>query len=161
MINGPHIRNELLPGDIENIVRYHDEYYAENYGFNHDFGKYVEDPLKDFFARNSPRERIWLLEDDNGLRGCIALTRLMNDEAQLRWFFVDESLRGQGYGQKLINLLICFAVEMNYKKIILWTVSLLDEARKLYVKNGFELEEEHLSRIWGKLLVEQKFGRSL
>jgi GNAT superfamily N-acetyltransferase len=159
MTSGIHIRNELLPGDIEKVVRYHDEYYAEHYGFNHDFGKYVKGPLTEFFIRNSPMERIWLLEDQAGLKGCIALTRVSDEEAQLRWFFVDESLRGQGYGQQLINLLISFAAERYYRKIILWTVSLLEEARRLYEKNGFTLEEEHETEIWGRVLIEQKFVR--
>ena len=161
MTSGIQIRNELLPGDIEKIVRYHDEYYAEHYGFNHDFGKYVEGPLTEFFVRKSPRERIWLLEDQAGLKGCIALARVSEEEAQLRWFFVDESIRDQGYGQQLISLLIGFATERNYRKIILWTVSLLEEARRLYERNGFALEEEHETEIWGRLLIEQKFGRRL
>jgi len=161
MTNGIHIRIHLLPDDIEKIVRYHDEYYADHYGFNHDFGKYVEGPLSEFYARNSRDERIWLLDDQTGLKGCIALTRVSDEEAQLRWFYVDESLRGLGHGQNLINRLIKFAEEMNYQRIILWTVSLLGEARRLYEKNGFVLEEEHDTKIWGSELVEQKFAKRL
>jgi GNAT superfamily N-acetyltransferase len=161
MTDGIHIRNELLTGDIEKIVRYHDEYYADHYGFNHDFGKYVEGPLIEFFTRNSPKERIWLLEEHGAVKGCIALARMSDEEAQLRWFYVDESLRGQGYGRKLIKLLIGFAVEKKYQKIILWTVSLLEEARRLYEKNGFVLSEEHSTLIWGRALVEQKFLKRL
>ncbi len=161
MTNGIQIRNELLPGDLEKIVRYHDEYYSEHYGFNHDFGKYVEGPLIEFFGRNSPMERIWLLEDQTGLKGCITLARVSDQEAQLRWFYVDESLRGRGYGQKLINLLIGFAIEKKYQRIILWTVSLLEEARRMYERNGFALVEEHAGFLWGRALVEQKFARRL
>jgi GNAT superfamily N-acetyltransferase len=151
------IRTELRIGDIEVIVRYHHEYYAEHYGFNHDFGRYVEGPLLEFYHRNSPNERIWLLEDQEGLKGCIALAKVSDNEAQLRWFYVDESLRGKGFGQRLIDLLIGFAAEQNYQNIILWTVSLLHEARMIYEKNGFVLAEEHESLIWGKTLTEQKF----
>jgi GNAT superfamily N-acetyltransferase len=155
------IRTHLKPSDIVAIVRYHDFYYAENYGFNHDFGKYVEGPLTEFYNRKSIDERIWLLEDENGLKGCIALAKVSDEEAQLRWFFVDESLRGQGYGQKLITLLMDFAAEMNYKKIFLWTVSQLAEARRVYERNGFVLEEEKGSEVWGVRLVEQRFARRL
>ncbi|MFA6127144.1 MAG: GNAT family N-acetyltransferase [Bacteroidales bacterium] len=153
------VRIEMTPGDIKEIVQYHYEYYAENYGFNHDFGKYVEGPLSEFYHRNSPSERIWLLDDDGVLKGCIALAKVSGEEVQLRWFYVDESLRGQGYGQQLIDLLINFARDQGYQRIILWTVSLLQEARRLYEKNGFSLEEEHETEIWGRALVEQKFGR--
>lgn len=152
-----HIRTRLLPSDLKEIVRYHDVYYAENYGFNHDFGRYVEGPLTEFYNRNSSEEGIWLLEDSSGLKGCVALVRVSPEEAQLRWFYVDESLRGRGFGQTLMNLLTAFAVEKQYKRIILWTVSLLDEARGVYERNGYVLEEEHESRIWGRELIEQKY----
>ncbi len=155
------IRTQLNPADINEIVRYHDEYYAANYGFNHDFGKYVEGPLMDFFQRNSPDEGIWLLDEGRVLKGCVALVKNSDEEAQLRWFYVDESIRGQGYGQKLMNFLITFAVERHYQRIILWTVSLLEEARRVYERNGFELEEEIASRIWGQELVEQKFVKTI
>lgn len=156
-----HIRTELLPDDIERIVRYHDEYYAEHYGFNHDFGRYVQVPLTQFLERKSGNEAIWLLEDGDGLKGCIALAMVSGIEAQLRWFYVDESLRCQGFGQKLMNLLIDFAIQKKYQRIILWTVSLLEEARRIYERNGFILEEEHETTIWGCKLVEQKFAKGL
>ena len=156
-----HFRTLLNPADIIEIVRYHDKYYAANYGFNHDFGRYVFGPLTEFFERNSPDEGIWLLEDNSGLKGCVALVRNSEEEAQLRWFYVDETLRGQGFGQQLMNFLITFAVEKQYQRIILWTVSLLDEARRVYERNGFQLEEEIASRIWGQDLVEQKFVKQI
>jgi GNAT superfamily N-acetyltransferase len=154
-----HIVSGLRPSDIGTIVRYHDEYYAEHYGFNHDFGRYVKKPLTEFYHRNSPDERIWLLKAGESIKGCIALAQVTHEEAQLRWFYVDESLRGRGFGQKLISVLIGFAVEKGYGRIILWTVSLLLEARRLYEKNGFVLEEEHDTEIWGRVLREQKFVR--
>jgi GNAT superfamily N-acetyltransferase len=89
------------------------------------------------------------------------LVRNSEEEAQLRWFYVDETLRGQGFGQQLMNFLITFAVEKQYQRIILWTVSLLDEARRVYERNGFQLEEEIASRIWGQDLVEQKFVKQI
>jgi len=150
-----------MTDDIRKIVQYHYVYYAEHYGFNHDFGRYVEGPLTDFFQRNSEVEQIWLLDEGSELKGCIALARVNSDEAQLRWFYVDESLRGQGFGQKLISLLLQFAREKNYSSIILWTVSLLEEARRLYEKNGFVLEEQHQSNIWGRELMEQKYRVTL
>lgn len=156
-----HFRTRMNPADISKIVRFHDEYYAANYGFNHDFGRYVLGPLTEFFERNSPDEGIWLLEDQSGVKGCVALVRNSDEEGQLRWFYVDESLRGKGYGQQLMNFLITFAVEKHYQRIILWTVSLLDEARRVYERNGFLLEEEITSRIWGQDLVEQKFVKTI
>lgn len=154
------INEELSPDNISEIVRYHNEYYAENYGFNHDFGKYVESPLLEFYQRKCPDEHIWLLHDHSVLKGCVALVKNSDEEAQLRWFYVDESFRGQGYGQKLMDLLLLFAAGKKYRRIILWTVSLLEAARKVYERNDFVLAEEHEIFIWGQNLVEQKFVKN-
>lgn len=155
------IRSSLQEADIREIVRYHDDYYAEHYGFNHDFGRYVEGPLTELYRRQWPDECIWLLEDDSGIRGCVALVRNSPEESQLRWFYVDESLRGRGYGQKLMDLLLEFAGSKGYRRIILWTVSQLHEARRVYERNGFVLSEEHPSRVWGPELVEQKYIKNI
>ncbi len=154
---GIRVRTTLKPDDISDIVRYHYEYYAKNYGFNHDFGKYVQGPLTEFYERHSPDEGIWLLTNDAGLKGCIALSRVTDEQAQLRWFYVDESIRGHGFGNRLIKHLLDFAVERNYGEIILWTVDLLDDARRLYERHGFVLVEEKQSNSWGRELVEQRY----
>jgi GNAT superfamily N-acetyltransferase len=155
------IRTSLTTEDIHEIVRYHTEYYAANYGFNHDFGRYVMGPLTEFYERRSPAEGIWLLDDGTAIRGCVALVRNSADECQLRWFYVDETLRGQGHGQKLMELLIGFAAEQQYKRIILWTVSLLNDARRVYERNGFVLDEQKTSHVWGMDLLEQKYVKEM
>ena len=59
-----------------------------------------------------------------------------------------------------MDLLLLFAAGKKYRRIILWTVSLLEAARKVYERNGFALVEEHEILIWGQNLVEQKFVKN-
>jgi GNAT superfamily N-acetyltransferase len=57
---------------------------------------------------------------------------LADDIAQLRWFLLDPCLRGKGTGKKLLNLLLDFAKEKNYRSIEIWTVKGLEAADALY-----------------------------
>jgi len=151
------IRTDVTPSDTEAIVHFHSEYYPRRYGFNHEFGEYVRKPLNELVDRRSPRERVWILEQEGTVMGCIALAMVSTEISQLRWYYVDESLRGMGFGNRLISLLIGFAREQGYQQIILWTVSLLEEARRMYEKHGFRLDEEVTHIVWGMELTEQKF----
>ncbi|MFH0759947.1 MAG: GNAT family N-acetyltransferase [Bacteroidota bacterium] len=153
--------NSIQPADIDTVVRYHSEYYNEKYGFNHEFGEYVRKPLTDLVERKSTKERVWLIRDSGSVKGCITLVHNSDKEAQLRWYYVDETLRGKGLGSELIKRLIDFAREQDYRRVILWTVSLLKDARRMYEKHGFELQEEFTHTKWGLELTEQKFRLNL
>lgn len=150
-------RSIVRTADIEAIVRYHTEYYNRTYGFNHEFGQYVRRPLTELVDRASPRERVWLIGDEGNVLGCVALAEVSVEISQLRWYYVDESLRGHGLGGRLMTALIEFAREQGYSQIILWTVSLLEEARRMYERHGFTLREEFTHTLWGMELTEQKY----
>jgi GNAT superfamily N-acetyltransferase len=150
-------RSKISNPDIEEIVRYHAEYYNQTYGFNHEFGEYVRKPLTELVDRASPRERIWLIGEEGSVQGCVALAEVSAEIGQLRWYYVDESVRGRGLGSRLMTELIVFALEQGYRRIILWTVSLLEEARRMYERHGFVIEEELTHTVWGMELTEQKY----
>jgi len=155
------IRSNIMPGDIGSIIKLHGEFYHRNNGFDSTFEPYVAIPLAEFVQRKNSDERIWIVEENRALRGCIAITKYKNDIAQLRWYIVDTSLQGRGIGKELIGLAIDFSKEKKYKKIILWTVDELDKAINMYKKNGFKLTEEKQHKIWGKELTEQCYEKSL
>ncbi|WP_128427050.1 hypothetical protein [Gudongella oleilytica] len=54
-----------------------------------------------------------------------------------------------------------FARNAGYEEIILWTVSILNEARGLYRSLGFSMEEEIPYNIWGRDLTEEKWAMKL
>jgi len=150
-----------MSGDIGSIIKIHGEYYHRHYGFDSTFEPYVAIPLAEFVRRQDPDERIWIVEQNSTLKGSIAITKYDEDTAQLRWYFLDPGLRGLGIGKELIVSALTFAKQKEYKRIILWTVDLLDRALSLYEKNGFTLTEEKKHKIWGRDLTEQCYEKLL
>ncbi|MCK5542456.1 MAG: GNAT family N-acetyltransferase [Desulfobacterales bacterium] len=73
----------------------------------------------------------------------------------MRWFLIDAQARGNGLGKKLLYESIEFCKRQDYKKIILWTVSNLEIARKLYAKFEFQVTETKTHIVWGQKLTEE------
>jgi GNAT superfamily N-acetyltransferase len=152
------LRTNLKPGDLGSVVRMHGLLYAQEYGFDLTFEAYVAGPLAQFVCHGTPRERLWLAERSGQLVGCVAIVEAEPQTAQLRWFLVDPSARGQGLGKRLLQEAIAFAQANGYRNIILWTVSALTTAARLYIAAGFRKVEEKPGRQWGVEVVEEKYA---
>jgi GNAT superfamily N-acetyltransferase len=113
------------------------------------------------FAEGLPAtgKNIWLYVDNGRTLASIVIDGdLAAREAHLRWFIVDESLRGMGVGRVLLERAMAF-VDAHYDETYLWTFKGLDAARHLYEAAGFTLAEESEGRQWGSVVVEQRFVR--
>lgn len=64
--------------------------------------------------------------------------------AELRKMYLKPSLRGQGMGQKLIDLCIAGATAKGYDSMYLETVPAMKAAQALYKKNGFDYLDHRL-----------------
>ncbi len=155
------LRSQLKPGDIGAIVRFHGITYAREYGFDSTFEAYVAGPLADFARSDSPRERIWIAEQNDRLVGCVAIVAHSPRVAQLRWFLVDPSCRGVGLGKRLLNEAVAFCRSARYASIILWTVDALAAAAHLYRSAGFSKVEDKPGRQWGVEVIEERYELDL
>lgn len=151
------LRTDLRPGDLGAIVHLHGTLYAREYGFDPTFEAYVAGPLAEFILHPSPRNRLWLAEQDSRFVGCIAMVGAAEAEAQLRWYLVDPSVRGQGLGKQLMREALQFSRDQGYRSVFLWTVNLLTTAAHLYQAFGFRKVEEGPGRRWGVDLIEEKY----
>lgn len=155
------LRSELRPGDIGQIVSLHGMLYAREYGFDSTFEAYVAGPLSEFVRRASPRERLWIAVRRRRIVGSVAIVAASTRVAQLRWFLVDPSARGAGLGTRLLSESIAFSETCGYRSVILWTVSALTAAARLYRSAGFRKVRRIPGRRWGADVVEEKYELKL
>ena len=81
--------------------------------------------------------------------------------ARLRLLIVDPKARGLGLGARLTNECVKFARAAGYKKITLWTHSILTAARHVYEKAGFKLMRSKKHKSWGKPVVSEHWDMAL
>jgi ribosomal protein S18 acetylase RimI-like enzyme len=155
------IRNTLNPGDLGEIVRLHGVLYEIEYRLDNTFEAYVAGPLSEFVLNEDKRQRIWIVEADEKVVGCIAIVKHEEDVAQLRWFILTPESRGRGIGKHLMEEAIKYSREAGYKRIILWTFSELETAIALYTRWGFKKTDERAHHIWGRDLIEEKYELAL
>ena len=162
------VRCDLRPGDVGAIVRWQGLTYAQEHGFNVQFEGYVAGALGEFAATRPSRARIWLAEDGAQVVGFVALVAAKgqadvasSDVAQLRWFLVDPSVRGQGLGTRLLGDALAFAREQGYRRVSLWTVAQLSAAARLYRSAGFEIVEAMPRHCWGVDVIEERYELTL
>jgi DNA-binding MarR family transcriptional regulator/GNAT superfamily N-acetyltransferase len=142
------------PGDLGWIVSRHGALYAEEYGWDGQFEGMVAEIAAGFVKAYDPDfERCWIAEVDGERAGSVALVRGEGSAAKLRLLLVEPKARGFGIGKRLVEEAIRFARASGYKKITLWTQSMLVAARAIYERAGFRKVREEPHRSFGKKLV--------
>ena len=145
---------QAKPGDYGWIVGRHGALYAEEYGWDESFEAMVAEIVAAFVRKRDPkRERCWITELDGERAGSVTLVRDGDKAAKLRLLFVEPAARGHGVGKRLVDECIRFARAAGYRKITLWTQSILVAARAIYVGAGFEKVRVEPHRSFGKKLV--------
>jgi DNA-binding MarR family transcriptional regulator/GNAT superfamily N-acetyltransferase len=159
-VSGPQIVEGYQPGCIGDVASLHARYYSEHSGFGVYFEKLVATGLAEFSELlPDPDRQLWLVVDNGRTLASIAIDgNAKTRVAHLRWFIVDDSLRGLGIGRQLMTRAMAF-VDERFDETYLWTFKGLDAARHLYEAFGFHLAEEAEGTQWGEAVVEQRFVR--
>jgi len=149
-------------GDMGWVVQSHGALYAGEYGFDSAFEALVAEIVAKFLGSfDASRERCWIAEIDGAQVGSVFLVRHTDDVAKLRLLLVDPAGRGQGLGQRLVTECIAFARTCGYRKIKLWTQSILVAARKIYQDSGFVKVASEPHRSFGQNLLGETWEREL
>ena len=152
----PYALREPRAGDYGWIIQRHGELYAREYGWDETFEGLVAGIVARFAKHHDPRrEHCWLAESNGTIAGCVFLVRRSASVAQLRCLLVEPFARGLGVGSALVRQCIAFARAARYRKVMLWTNSILHAARRTYEREGFKLLEEEKHHSFGKDLVGQ------
>lgn len=151
-------------GLIADVVSMHARFYASEANFGHAFEAVVASGLADFVLRlQVPCNEIWHVSVASSIKACVAIDGqdLSEGIAHLRWFIVDDCLRGSGIAGRLLDVNLSFCKQQGFQHVHLWTFSGLHAARHLYEQRGFRLVEEMDGDQWGKTVREQKFCLTL
>jgi DNA-binding MarR family transcriptional regulator/GNAT superfamily N-acetyltransferase len=149
-------------GDLGWVVQSHGALYASEYGFDSSFEGLVAEIAAKFLASfDASRERCWIAEIDGAPVGSVFLVRHSDDIAKLRLLLIDPAGRGQGLGKRLVAECVGFARQCGYRKITLWTQSILVAARKIYQDAGFVLVASEPHRSFGQSLIGETWEREL
>lgn len=154
--------SEPVCGDYGWIIHRHGALYAQE-GWNERFEAMVAQSLVNFIRiPDKSRTRGWVAKGAQGeVLGSIFITEESAEEAKLRLFYVEPSARGRGIGSALVQEAIAFSREKGFRRITLYTVSILHSALRIYAAAGFTLQSEAPTNEYGPELMTQIWALEL
>ncbi|MCP3471975.1 helix-turn-helix domain-containing GNAT family N-acetyltransferase [Bradyrhizobium sp. CCGUVB1N3] len=150
------------PGDMGWVVQSHGALYASEYGFDAGFEALVAEIVAKYMTSyDASRERCWIADIEGRPVGSVFLVKASDDVAKLRLLLLDPTARGRGLGQRLVAECVSFARACGYRRMTLWTQSILVGARKIYQDAGFKLVASEPHRSFGQNLIGETWERDL
>ena len=140
----------FLPGDMGLIAARQTILYAA-YGWGRGMEALQNEVVAAFLRDFQPaREQCWVAERGGVMAGSIFLVDAGDGVAKLRLLYVEPWARGLGIGAALVDQCIAFAREAGYRRITLWTHTVLESARRIYEAKGFFIAEVAMHEEFGK-----------
>ena len=158
----PYLLRQHRAGDIGWVIGRHGALYAREYRWDMRFEALVAHIAGSFIEHFDPaREACWIAERDLVNVGCVFLVQARDETtrapeegvAQLRMLLVEPAARGLGIGARLVAECERFARHAGYRRIRLWTNSVLLAARDIYLKAGYQLVKTEPHTSFGHDLV--------
>lgn len=142
--------------DIEYVISRHKTlYYAERH-LSGTFSEYVDKIVYSFVNKyNEKTDCLKILECNGVPAGSIAIAKVDENTAQLRFFMLEPEMRQRGYGNRLMNMALDFCREKGYKKVFLLTITAQIIARHVYETHGFYRVSSNDKSEWGNGVIEE------
>ncbi|HTU34974.1 MAG TPA: helix-turn-helix domain-containing GNAT family N-acetyltransferase [Candidatus Acidoferrum sp.] len=158
----PYLLRQHQPGDMGWVVERQGILYVREYGWDETYEALAAEIVAQFIRNyDFKRERCWIAEKDGVRVGAVFAVKGSEEVAKLRLLHVEPEARGLGIGKRLVEECVRFARQAGYKKITLWTSSILTAARHIYGQVGFRLVREESQHGFGKDLTMETWDLDL
>lgn len=114
-VPGLTLRHELKAGDLGRLIEFSGIYGHSNFDYPIAFEGYVAETFAEFVINPKPLNRLWMVEDEQGLVGTIGVVD-RGDTAQLRWFSVRPDWRENNLGKFLFGAAMEYIQENDFQK---------------------------------------------
>lgn len=149
-------------GEASQVAARQSVLYAASHGWGRELEILEAETTAAFLRDFKPgRERCWVAEIDGVMAGAVFLTDEGDGVARLRLLHVEPFARRRGIGDALVRECIGFAREKRYAQITLWTHTVLEAARRIYSRNGFELVSTEVHHTFGEAVQGETWRLTL
>ena len=150
------------PGDMGLLVSRQAILYHELYGWNAGLEANEAETVAAFLSNFRPgREQCWIAEVDGTMAGSVMITDEGDGLSRLRLLYVEPWAHGEGIGTALVRECVTFARAASFRRMTLWTHSVLEAARHIYAREGFELISTENHDSFGPMLTGETWELSL
>src|SRR5690348_14183947 len=157
-----YLLREPRAGDMGWVVQRNGVLYAEEFGWDASYEALVARIVADYVQKRDPEGEAALSAGVNGVPGgCVFCVREESATARFGLLLVERCGRGLGIGGRLVDEVLRFARRAGYSRITLWTNDVLSDARRIYQRAGFTLDDESRHHSFGKDLTSQNWSRDL
>jgi len=152
--------DEYPPGLIGVVAALFGRCIAASHHINWTLDVMIAEQQCEFFRRFDPtRDRVWTALEQGTPRGALTIEgprmEFGGEFARLRFFILDEMLRGRGIGRRIVAEAMQYCREQGYPGVFLTTLPGLDAALHLYKEQGFTLVHESSETFHGSPYIEQ------
>ena len=150
------------PGDMGLIVSRQALLYTQIYGWNDNVEVNESEVTAAFLKNFKPgREQCWIAEMDGMIAGSIFLTDEGGGLSRLRLLYVEPMFQGRGIGDTLVRTCVAFARSAGYERVTLWTHAILEGARRIYARHGFEIVATKEHDLFGPMQIGETWELKL
>lgn len=147
------------PGDMGLVVSRQALLYHEAYGWSSGIEANEAEVVAAFLQNFKPgREQCWIAEIDGEMAGSVFLTDEGDNVCRLRLLYVEPWAQGRGLGALLVKTCLEDARRVGYARMTLWTHSILESARRIYAREGFQIIATQDHNTFGPMLTGETWS---